>query len=355
VVTNVSCFGGNNGAINLTVSGNTAPYTYNWSPGGATTQDISNLSINTYSVTINDANACTTSTNATINNSIAPIPICLVTVDTVTSDKNMVVWEKPITTAIDSFVIYRNISSVMTRIGAQSYSVTSMFVDNTAGVSPKTQAHEYAISIIDSCGNESAMSPTHKTIHQVTPIYSGPPHTFDLVWSPYQGFPFADYEIWRDLNNVDIWTKIGTVPFNLTPQYTDANITSDSARYRIVATPAQPCYATIKDPDPLATTVKSSKSNSSEKLTNPVSTEEISLNTSVTISPNPSSGMFTVTNSKYIITGINIYNMLGEKMFSNYGNTRKFNIAIPDITKGVYQLEIITTSGVVNRKIVVSR
>jgi len=32
--TNVSCFGGNNGSISITVSGGTAPYNFNWSRNG---------------------------------------------------------------------------------------------------------------------------------------------------------------------------------------------------------------------------------------------------------------------------------------------------------------------------------
>lgn len=55
----VSCFGGNNGAINLTVTGGTSPYTYAWN-NGAQSQNISGLATGIYAVSITDANGCTT-------------------------------------------------------------------------------------------------------------------------------------------------------------------------------------------------------------------------------------------------------------------------------------------------------
>ena len=58
---NVLCNGSATGSIDLTVSGGVAPYTYAWT-GGATTQDVSGLAANTYTVTVTDANACTKTT-----------------------------------------------------------------------------------------------------------------------------------------------------------------------------------------------------------------------------------------------------------------------------------------------------
>ncbi len=55
---NISCFGGTNGSIDITPSGGTAGYTYSWS-NGSTSQDLAGLSFGTYTVTVTDANLCT--------------------------------------------------------------------------------------------------------------------------------------------------------------------------------------------------------------------------------------------------------------------------------------------------------
>ncbi len=65
--TNVLCFGGNNGAINLNVSfGGVPPFQYNWS-NGATTEDLSNLIAGVYTVTITDDNGCSVTISRTIS------------------------------------------------------------------------------------------------------------------------------------------------------------------------------------------------------------------------------------------------------------------------------------------------
>lgn len=58
-ITNVSCFGGNDGAIDLTVSGGKAPYTYNWDHG-PTTEDVNSLSAGSYGLKVIDDNGCET-------------------------------------------------------------------------------------------------------------------------------------------------------------------------------------------------------------------------------------------------------------------------------------------------------
>ena len=57
ILTDVSCFGFNNGIIDLTIMGGTIPYQYIWSTGD-TIEDVTNLSAGIYSVSIYDVNLC---------------------------------------------------------------------------------------------------------------------------------------------------------------------------------------------------------------------------------------------------------------------------------------------------------
>ena len=64
-VTNATTVGGANGAINITVSGGTPPYTYAWNDG-VTTEDRTGLSAGTYTVYVTDANGCKTTNSFVI-------------------------------------------------------------------------------------------------------------------------------------------------------------------------------------------------------------------------------------------------------------------------------------------------
>jgi large repetitive protein len=56
-VTNVQCFNGTNGAINITVNGGVPGYTYLWS-NAAVTEDVTGVSQGSYTVSVTDANSC---------------------------------------------------------------------------------------------------------------------------------------------------------------------------------------------------------------------------------------------------------------------------------------------------------
>ncbi|MBN4051348.1 T9SS type A sorting domain-containing protein [bacterium AH-315-M05] len=170
------------------------------------------------------------------------IEICLVSVDS-SSTQNIIVWEKPVSTGIDSFRVYRDIIGVYKHIGSVPYSALSVYTDSANGVDPNITSYRYKISTIDSLGNESVLSNYHETIHMVGITGFG---TVDLIWDSYVGFPVSAYRILR-----------GTAPDNLSPIYfadSSINAYSDACfppsavlYYKIEVVHPTGCTATFPD------------------------------------------------------------------------------------------------------------
>ena len=76
ILSNVSCFGGNDAAVEAITLGAHAPYSYQWfGPNGfySTTSSISSLYAETYSVTVSDTNNCTVNTSINLTEPAALI------------------------------------------------------------------------------------------------------------------------------------------------------------------------------------------------------------------------------------------------------------------------------------------
>jgi hypothetical protein len=72
VPTNPTCFGSCNGMITSTPSGGTGPYSFTWTPGGASTQNLSGACSGTYSLTTADINGCTVTATGIVTD---PTPV----------------------------------------------------------------------------------------------------------------------------------------------------------------------------------------------------------------------------------------------------------------------------------------
>jgi gliding motility-associated-like protein len=86
--TNVSCFGGNNGAATVTASGGTGPYTYTWTPGALSGATQSNLTAGTYTVNVTDVNNCPGSTTVTITQPATALTVSASSVDATCGSNN---------------------------------------------------------------------------------------------------------------------------------------------------------------------------------------------------------------------------------------------------------------------------
>ncbi|MFH1320321.1 MAG: GEVED domain-containing protein [Bacteroidota bacterium] len=251
-VSDATC-GNADGDATVIVSGGTTPYTFLWSNGGTGTT-IAGLADGIYSITVTDTNGCTASDSTAII-IVAPLqPICIVTVDT-TSTKNIVVWEKPVVTGIDSFRVYREIAGLgYTHIGSVLYDSLSEFVDTTNNINPQITSYRYKISVIDSCGNESVLSDYHETVHLQTIVDS---NNVKMNWDNYEGFGFSYYRLLIDSTGTGSFTPIDSVTSSNTT-YTDIDPPLGDLTYVIEVMHATGCEATIK-----AKNYNSSKSNTS--------------------------------------------------------------------------------------------
>ncbi len=79
-ITQVSCYGGGDGSIDVSVTGGTMPYTYLWSTG-ATTQDINTLTTGNYSLTVTDAHNCQATETFNVPQPLAPLSATISGVD----------------------------------------------------------------------------------------------------------------------------------------------------------------------------------------------------------------------------------------------------------------------------------
>ncbi|MFH1321538.1 MAG: T9SS type A sorting domain-containing protein [Bacteroidota bacterium] len=283
-----------------------------------------------------------------------PASLCIVTVDS-SSSRNIIVWEKPVTATIESFKIYRDIVGTYTFIGSVPYNSLSEFVDTTNGVNPQITSYRYKIATVDTCGFESELSDYHETMH-VTSSLGVPPPTINLIWDPYEGFPFSYYRILRDSTgggNFELIDSVASTNFT----YSDQNVPSGANIYYMVE---------VVHPDGCTATLKGKNYNSSKSNTT-VSTP-IGINENphpdynLDASPNPNHGKFAVTlrsNSNVVEneTWMRIYNMLGQEIKSVVipagKGDKTVEIDMRMHQKGVYQLNVITDKFNINKKIVI--
>lgn len=206
----------NNATATATVTGGTAPYTYLWSSSD-TTQSVDSLTIGSYTVTVTDDNGCTASANTSITTSVPTPSICMVTVDE-HSVNNEIYWDKAAYINVDSFIVYREVSSgLYKRIGAVHYDSLSMLTDTARNVGPangdpNVTTYRYKLQIRDACGNYSEKSPYHNTIYinfdEVNGVFSWNP---SYIIENEAITAVANYILICDTtNNANPWFPVGT-------------------------------------------------------------------------------------------------------------------------------------------------
>jgi uncharacterized protein (DUF2141 family) len=200
VTTNILCYGGQTGNIDLTVSGGTAAYTYAWS-NGATTQDINNLAAGTYSITVTDANNCTEQASATITQPQVPLTVSSTQVNVLCYGAN--------TGSIDA--------SVSGGTSPYTYTWSNGAVGQDLANIP---SGTYSLTVTDA---NSCTATTSATITEPSAL---------LLTGSVNG------------NNIDISISGGTVPYNYS--WSSGDVTQDlanvsSGTYTVTVTDAYNC------------------------------------------------------------------------------------------------------------------
>lgn len=351
----VPCVGG---SVILTSSANVGG-TYKWSTGELT-QAITVTTSGNYFVSINNGSTCTnTSEPFVINGSAAAVvPICLVTVDTL-SKHNIIIWEKPSTSAITSFKIYRvKTNSIDTLLGTVDYAALSEFHDRTCN--PNLTQYDYKITAVDTCDTETPKSDAHRTILMTASVGS---NQVNLNWNLYVGNTVDQYTVYRKNIDNGTFAKIATLSPAST-SYIDNTIPATGIfAYRIEVDWVTSCISSGKM-DATYSTTKSNTKSQSISSPNPSDGEGIISNSfaqEVRMYPNPTnSGINLEFPAGYKDYQITIFNLLGEIIYSNDlkfaagGNAKNLvYIDASGFASGIYYVSIQTEAVKVFKKLVV--
>ena len=317
------CIGG---SVALTASSGFISYL--WS-NGATSSSITVNSSGNYTVQVTSSNGCSSTSAAfVVNASLLPTQnICVVGVDSLTNNIRLV-WEKPLTTAIDSFFIYKesNVADVYTQIGSRAYDSLSIWIDPISN--PAVQSYRYKITAFDTCGVETPLSDFHKTIHLT--INQGVGGAWNLIWSHYEGINFGSYKIYRgtSLSNMALLT---TIQSNLN-SYTDLNPPTGLVYYQIEIINPNNCSPTK------SINYSSSKSNITSNSQN-----DLLVITSdyISIFPNPTTSIITVTSSAALIgSKLIIYDQLGKEVNSGIILSENTEVDLSNLNAGIYLFKV---------------
>ena len=183
--TDVSCFGGNNGAAHVTVTGGTTPYTYTWSAGGSTADSAVGLTASTYTVSVHDLNGCSGTASFTIaqpNAALTATPTASAT--TCGSNNGKVVLAVSGGTAGYTYIWSPNVSTVdsSTGLSANTYNVTVTDAKNcTTTVSANVTATPFVSLAPGSETDVTCNAGTNGRIHLTTTSGIAP---YTYTWSP---------------------------------------------------------------------------------------------------------------------------------------------------------------------------
>jgi hypothetical protein len=290
-----------------------------------------------------------------LNNTTQTQDICLVTVDSL-STHNIVIWNKPISGAIDSFRVYRLIATnTYMYLASIAYEDSTIYHDYAAN--PNVTQWAYKVSVIDTCDAESSLSEYHYTMH-LQLLGNG-----NMQWTHYeienQPNPVSYYEIFRDDLDNGNWALLsGAIP-GTNSTYTDINYASyPDANYRIEIVWGQSCESTLRllNNNNIQTTIVRSKSNIKNNRTVGVQ-DAISKDIKIKVYPNPANELLNVEvsllNEKE--STITVENMLGQVVYTTQTTKQLNQFNIATFASGVYFVKVKTKQSTCIEKLIIEQ
>ena len=314
------------------VEGGTRPFMYFWNDiSGDSTKSYEIFKDTIINIKVKDLNGCLAKDGISIN-----VPennfqeqICLITIDDI-SNKNIIVWERTSDQGIKEYNILKEttIGGSYSEIETVSFNELSVFIDEDS--QPNQRAHRYILETIDSSGYKIGESDFHQTIHLV--ISPGLPGTYNLIWTPYIGFDYSTYYIYKGSSpdNLQLIDSIAS-SYN---QYTDT--AAGVAYYQIAVKKDGGCLPTeLKKTD--SETYSKSVSNIKDNLNIAYKIQLQNLNNLVNIYPIPAKNKLYIeyldSESRWV--NIEILSLTGQKLFESktyISRQHPYIINIEDIT-----------------------
>jgi photosystem II stability/assembly factor-like uncharacterized protein len=342
---------------------------YAWTPGNTLNNDsIQNprafpSTTTNYTVTVTDTNNCTNTdqVKVTVHFPYENEEICLVSVDSVT-EKNIVIWEKTEGMGIASYNVYRESAGVYIIIGNVPFDNLSVFVDVTS--QPDVKSYKYKISVVDTCGNESEKSLSHKTMLLVSNLG---PTSINLTWDEYEiegvGLGFVRYLIYRG-NTPDNMALIDSIE-NDNFLYPDYNPPPGRNYYRVAGVLSGVCdpahlLGKKADTGPYSHSMSNIEDN---RLQVGIKDLKDNIN-NLQIYPNPfrNQTRITYTLDKPSDIKIEIYNLLGARtadivnMKQDPGEfTYDINAEDIGVTEGVFYLRFTVNGNTTVKKLILTK
>lgn len=297
----VSCNGGNNGSATITSAGGTPGYTYAWN-NGKTSSTITALSSGGYSVTISDANGCSTNQNVTITEP-PQITVTVTTVDVSCNGGNNGNATASASGGTGSFTYSWNTTPIqttasITNLAAGTYILTVKDSNSCVNTATATIVQPPVLSSSVSITNASSCSSNDGS---ATPAVSGGTAPYSYSWS----------------NSATTSEITGLAPGSYTVAITDAAGCSDTA------------IAVVSCPNGF---------------------DEHYLQNEFSVYPNPSSGIFYLVFNQNVVGDkfeLNISNVIGESIYStsDINSLLSNEINLGSQPRGVYFLKIINEDG----------